>query len=213
MGGVDQPKKRENKTENCFTQFLCLSISVAVTRNSQQGAVSLTCRTETVVEQLGGQEACGAGRGRICCCPTIHRFIYWRWSGGGFKHSKSILPLSAELIVGPWAWAEEVLQKGHVAPFHILFLHSQHCSSEEGGTTWKENSRKSEKEKCRLPKSESKWARKAETAEIPNMLKLLPQPSKSEAKKLRKEGKWEVKTFPVAETGWGQPVYQAVLRS
>lgn len=67
------------------------------------------------------------------------------------------------------------------------------------------------KRKVQIYKEWKQRARKVKTVESPNMLKLLPQPSKSE-EKAEKESKWEVKTFPVAETGSGQPVYQAVLR-
>lgn len=84
------------------------------------------CGAQAVVQQLGGQEARGAGgaggrtrRRPALCCPRAR----WR-NAGGVEQPEGVLPLSAELVGGPRARAEEVFEEGHVAPLAILLLRS-----------------------------------------------------------------------------------------
>ena len=41
---------------------------------------------------------------------------------GRLKQAKGVLPFTAELVGAPRAWAEEVLQEGHVTPLLVLLL-------------------------------------------------------------------------------------------
>lgn len=95
-------------------------------RPSSRAAVWLTCGAQAVVQQLGGQEARGAGgaggqtrRRPALCCPRAR----WR-NAGGVEQPEGVLPLSAELVGGSRARAEEVFEEGHVAPLAILLLRS-----------------------------------------------------------------------------------------
>lgn len=59
-----------------------------------------TCGAQTVIQQLGGQKACGARgvRGWTCCCCTTLCSLAGCGDAGRGKHPKSVLPFSAELI-------------------------------------------------------------------------------------------------------------------
>lgn len=80
-----------------------------------------------MVQQLGGQEAGGAGRvgggPRSGCSSTG-----WRGGGSrgggprGLEEPEGVLPLSAELLTGPRARAQQVFEEGHVPSLPILLL-------------------------------------------------------------------------------------------
>lgn len=84
--------------------------------------VQLTCGAQTVIQQLGGQEACGAGRvrGGSGCRTAACRAC--RGDAGRVEHPEGVLPLPAELISASWTQAEEVREEGHVAALTILLL-------------------------------------------------------------------------------------------
>ena len=134
MGGVDQPNKTKQGWRNDKRPWysLCQNAAVsqrltsyccAVSTFLQQRAVLLTCGAQTVIQQLGGQEACGTGRTR--CLPTACWGRPCRRDSRRVKHPESILPLFAELIAGPWARAEEIIEERHVTPLTVLLIWSQ----------------------------------------------------------------------------------------
>lgn len=85
----------------------------------EQKGVWPTAGAQTLIQQLGRQEARGArGVGRrphLCGCAH-------GGSGGGFENAKRILPLSAKLVAGAQIRTEEVFEEGHVAALGVFIL-------------------------------------------------------------------------------------------
>lgn len=78
-----------------------------------------------MIQQLGGQEASRTG-GAGERAGGGHRargdpLRACRRDAGEVK-PESILPLSAEIISGPWTRAEEVFEEGHVATVAVFLL-------------------------------------------------------------------------------------------
>lgn len=102
----------------------------------------LTCGAQTVIQQVRGQEARGAGgvRGQTCCLPATCRPCAYRRGTGRIEHPKSVLPLFAELIAPPRTWAQEVFEERHVALLTVFFVCSEPCRAgqtiREQTTTW-----------------------------------------------------------------------------